>query len=180
MRFIAENANYGLLVSNVTWLDNERTLHSYALKNGDTLEYRSKVRAITIRLLDGQQCVLDVDDSQLVGHMMAYICSQMGIANYEEYSLIQHWHEQQVADQHHDGPHASAHGANSIQSSASLTASTLIERTKTLTLKRHDNKTLTRDSKKMDELKRKLHTDDDSASFSPLSFQLRFFRFLDI
>ena len=29
-----------------------------------------------------------VDDSQIVGQLMIYICSQMGIANYEEYSLI--------------------------------------------------------------------------------------------
>ena len=70
-----------------------------------------------------------VDDSQIVGQLMIYICSQMGIANYEEYSLI------------HDMPDS--------------------EKEKTLTLRKQD-KTLKRDFKKMEELKRKLHTDDDS------------------
>jgi talin len=70
-----------------------------------------------------------VDDSQVVGQLMIYICSQMGIANYEEYSLI------------HDLPES--------------------EKEKTMTLRKQD-KTLTRDHKKMEELKRKLHTDDDS------------------
>jgi hypothetical protein len=39
------------------------------------------------------------------------------------------------------------------------------EKEKTLTLKKQD-KTLTRDYKKMEELKKKLHTDDDSEFFS--------------
>lgn len=61
---------------------------------------------------------------------MIYICSQMGIANYEEYSLI---HE--------------------------LTDN---EKEKTLTLKKQQDKTLNRDYRKMEELKKKLHTEDDS------------------
>ena len=61
----------------------------------------------------------------------------MGIANYEEYSLI------------HDLPDS--------------------EKEKTLTLRKQD-KTLTRDHKKMEELKRKLHTDDDSEC--PMKFSL--------
>lgn len=73
-----------------------------------------------------------VDDSQTVGQLMIFICSQMGIANYEEYSLINDLPEN--------------------------------EKEKTLTLKKQD-KTLTRDYKKMEELKKKLHTDDDSEFF---------------
>lgn len=83
-------------------------------------------------MLDGQTKTLMVDDSQTVSQLMVFICSKMGIANYEEYSLI---HEIQ-----------------------------LTEKEKTQTLKK--DKTLNRDHKKMEELKRKLHTDDDS-KFSP-------------
>ena len=68
------------------------------------------------------------DDSQTIGQLMIFICTKMGIANYEEYSLI------------HD--------------------MTVNEKEKTLTLKK--DKTLNRDHKKMEELKKKLHTDDDS------------------
>lgn len=72
-----------------------------------------------------------VDDSQIVGQLMIYICSQMGIANYEEYSLI-----------------------NDLKDN---------EKEKTLTLKKQQDKTLNRDYKKMEELKKKLHTEDDIA-----------------
>lgn len=71
-----------------------------------------------------------VDDSQTVGQLMIFVCSQLGIANYEEYSLI------------HDLPEA--------------------EKEKTMTLKKQIDKTLSRDHKKMEELRRKLHTEDDS------------------
>lgn len=59
---------------------------------------------------------------------MIDICSKIGIANYEEYSLI-----------------------NDLSES---------EKERTATLKK--DKTLARDHKKMEELKKKLHTDDDS------------------
>ena len=98
----------------------------------DTIDYCNKFRKLTIKILDGQTRTLMVDDSQVVGQLMIYICSQMGIANYEEYSLI------------HDLPES--------------------EKEKTLTLRKQD-KTLTRDHKKMEELKRKLQTDDDSNFF---------------
>jgi talin len=79
-----------------------------------------------------------IDDSQIVGQLMIYICSQMGIANYEEYSLIHDLNEN--------------------------------EKDKTLTLKKNQqqqqqqqDKSLNRDHKKMEELKKKLHTEDDIA-----------------
>ncbi len=79
-------------------------------------------------MLDGQSGTLLVDDSQTVGQLMIYICSKLGIANYEEYSLI------------HD-----------------LSES---EKERTMTLKKQEK--ANRDFKKMEELKKKLHTDDDS------------------
>ena len=156
-------SNHGIFIPNSdsskgTWLENNRSLEYYLLKNGvcfffiipfcidilertivalifvfyskkDTIEYCNKFRKLTIKILDGQTRVMMVDDSQIVAQLMIYICSQMGIANYEEYSLI------------HDLPDS--------------------EREKTMTLRKQD-KTLTRDHKKMEELKKKLHTDDDS------------------
>ena len=97
----------------------------------DTVDYCNKYRKLSIRLLDGQSKTLLVDDSQTVGQLMIFICSQMGIANYEEYSLI------------NDVP----------------------ESEKERTLKR-DKATLPRDFKKLEVMKRKLHTDDDSTWFS--------------
>ena len=93
------------------------------------IDYYSKLRKLSIKILDGQTRNLLVDDSQSVGQLMIYVCSQMGIANHEEYSLI------------YDMPEK--------------------ERERTLTLKKHD-KTLNRDYKRMEELKKKLHTEDDS------------------
>jgi talin len=129
--------DYGIFIPNSdatkgTWLDNNRSLDYYLLKNGDTINYCNKYRKLNIRILDGTVKTLMVDDSQTVGQLMIFICSQMCIANYEEYSII------------HDIPAS--------------------EKDKTLTLrKNHGDKTLTRDHKKMEELKRKLHTDDDIA-----------------
>ncbi|CAF0748960.1 unnamed protein product [Brachionus calyciflorus] len=126
--------NYGIFITNNdvskgTWLENGRSLEYYMLKNGDTIEYRNKFRKLNIKILDGQTKSLMVDDSQTVGQLMIYICSQMGIANYEEYSLIN-----EMSDN---------------------------EKEKYQTIKK--DKTLHRDHKKMEELKKKLHTDDDIA-----------------
>ncbi len=54
----------------------------------DTIDYRNKLRDLYVGLLDGHIRKLRVDDSQTVGQLMIDICSSMGIANYEEYSLI--------------------------------------------------------------------------------------------
>lgn len=97
------------------------------IEKKDTVDYCNKYRKLNIKLLDGQTKTLMVDDSQSVGQLMIYICSQMSIANHEEYSLI------------HDLPEA--------------------ERERTL---KRDKATLPRDFKKLEVMKRKLHTDDDS------------------
>ena len=108
------------------------------------MEYCNKFRRLHIRTLDGSQPrTLMVDDSQTVGQLMIFVCAQMGIANYEEYSLI------------HD-----------------LSETERNERTQTLrksSQQQQQDKTLSRDHKRMEELKKKLHTEDDS------EFQLSFF-----
>lgn len=91
------------------------------------IDYCSKHRKLNIKLLDGQTKTLMVDDSQTVGQLMIYVCSQMSIANHEEYSLI-----------------------NDLPTDA--------EKEKTL----KKDKTLPKDFKKMEVMKKKLHTDDDS------------------
>lgn len=127
--------NYGIFIPNSdstkgTWLENNRSFEYYMLKSGDQIDFANKFRKLNLRLLDGETRSLLVDDSQIVGQLMIFICSQIGIANYEEYSLI-----------------------NDIP---------LVEKEKTLTLRRQNDKTLNRDYKKMEELKKKLHTEDDS------------------
>lgn len=127
--------NYGIFIPNSdlskgTWLENNRSFEYYMLKSGDQIDFANKFRKLNLRLLDGETKSLLVDDSQVVGQLMISICSQIGISNYEEYSLI-----------------------NDIPP---------IEKEKTLTLRRQNDKSLNRDYKKMEELKKKLHTEDDS------------------
>lgn len=55
----------------------------------DTLEYKNKIRQLRIRTLDGGAIkTVSVDESQPVSQLMVVICSKMGIANHEEYSLV--------------------------------------------------------------------------------------------
>lgn len=71
------------------WMENGRTLEYYLIRNGDTLEYKNKIRQLRIRTLDGGAIkTVSVDESQPVSQLMVVICSKMGIANHEEYSLV--------------------------------------------------------------------------------------------
>lgn len=70
-------------------MENGRTLEYYLIRNGDTLEYRNKIRQLRVRTLDGGAVkTLYVDESQPVSQLMITVCSKMGIANHEEYSLV--------------------------------------------------------------------------------------------
>uniref|UniRef100_A0A1I8B0K3 FERM domain-containing protein n=1 Tax=Meloidogyne hapla TaxID=6305 RepID=A0A1I8B0K3_MELHA len=71
------------------WMENGRTLEYYLIRNGDTLEYKNKIRSLRVRTLDGGAVkTIFVDESQPVSQLMVVICSKMGIANHEEYSLV--------------------------------------------------------------------------------------------
>ncbi|KAL3090978.1 hypothetical protein niasHS_007353 [Heterodera schachtii] len=71
------------------WMENGRTLEYYLIRNGDTLEYKNKIRPLRVRTLDGGAIkTVFVDESQPVSQLMVVICSKMGIANHEEYSLV--------------------------------------------------------------------------------------------
>ena len=72
----------------VVWMDKGRTLEYYLVRNGDTLEYRNKIRILKVKTLDGGSVKsISVDESQPVEQLMVTVCSKMGISNYDEYSL---------------------------------------------------------------------------------------------
>jgi len=130
-----ESSEYGLFLTDNdgrkmggVWLETGRSLEYFLLRNGDTLEYKKKARTLKIRMLDESLKTISVDDSHPVSQIMITICSRIGIANHDEYSLVRDLPEE--------------------------------EKEKTLTLRRAD-KDKTRDYKKMDEMRKKLHTDDD-------------------
>ena len=54
----------------------------------DVVEYRRKLRLLKVRMLDNCVKSIMVDDSQIVAHLMVFICTKIGILNHEEYSLV--------------------------------------------------------------------------------------------
>ncbi|XP_020615506.1 talin-2-like [Orbicella faveolata] len=121
------------------WLEPARTLDFYPLKSGDMLDYKSKVRHLKIKFMDGSVKTLQIDDSHNVGQILDSVCMKMGIANTEEFSLL-------VEGQKEDKEDADKMGT--IKRDKSV---------KDVSLKKMEE----RDKKKMDQLKRKLHTDDE-------------------
>lgn len=59
------------------------------------LEYRRKVRTLRVRMLDGAVKTILVDDSQPVSQLMVVICTKIGITNHEEYGLVREDNEAQ-------------------------------------------------------------------------------------
>ncbi|XP_064292942.1 talin-1 isoform X8 [Plodia interpunctella] len=137
---VSEPKEYGLFLASEEdnkkgiWLEASRSLDYYMLRNGDVLEYNKKTRNLRVRMLDGTVKTLLVDDSQIVANLMVVICTKIGITNYDEYGLVRE--EQKEECDPCDKPHYG-----------------------TLTLKRrhHDRE---RDVK-MDQLRKKLRTDDE-------------------
>ncbi|XP_048001980.1 talin-1 isoform X10 [Leguminivora glycinivorella] len=116
------------------WLEASRSLDYYMLRNGDILEYCRKTRNLRVRMLDGSVKTLLVDDSQIVANLMVVICTKIGITNYDEYGLVR-----EELKEEPDPCEKPNFG--------------------TLTLKRkHQDKE--RDAK-MDQLRKKLRTDDE-------------------
>jgi len=79
--FVAKD--YGLFLpgeahGSGAWLEPGKTLDYYLLRNGDTIEYRRKIRTLRVRTLDGVHKTLLVDDSQVVSNLMVVICTKMG------------------------------------------------------------------------------------------------------
>lgn len=59
------------------------------------LEYRRKLRTLRVRMLDGAVKTILVDDSQSVSQLMVVICTKIGITNHEEYGLVREENDQQ-------------------------------------------------------------------------------------
>ncbi|XP_063237314.1 talin-1 isoform X2 [Bacillus rossius redtenbacheri] len=127
---------YGLFLADEdvkkgVWLEPGRSLEYYILRNGDLLEYRKKLRTLRVRMLDGTVKTLLVDDSQPVANLMVVICTKIGITNHDEYGLVRENQEDELENKPNFG---------------------------TLTLKRKKEER-ERDAK-MDQLRKKLRTDD--------------------
>ncbi|XP_044265750.1 talin-2 isoform X5 [Tribolium madens] len=130
--------DYGLFLTDEdsrtgVWLEPARHLEYYILRNGDVVEYRKKLRTLRVKMLDGSVKTMLVDDSQIVANLMVVICTKLGITNHDEYSLVlEDLENQENIENRNYG---------------------------TLTLKRKREEK-ERDAK-MDQLRKKLHTDDD-------------------
>jgi len=121
------------------WLEPGRTLEYYMLKDNNVLEFKTKMRTLRVRMLDGTVKTVFIDDSQPVANLMVVICTKIGITNHDEYSLVRENFDRSDKE-----------NVNSIYSSA------------TLTLKRGKDRERDRSvDSKMEQLKKKLKTDDD-------------------
>ncbi|CAH1114601.1 unnamed protein product [Psylliodes chrysocephalus] len=131
--------DYGLFLTDEdnktgVWLEPARNLEYYILRNGDTIEYRKKLRTLRVKMLDGAVKTMMVDDSQIIANLMVVICTKLGITNHDEYSIVLEDIENQenIDNRNNYG---------------------------TLTLKRKKEER-ERDAK-MEQLRKKLHTDDE-------------------
>jgi len=121
------------------WLEPGRTLEYYVLKDHNVLEFKSKMRTLRVRMLDGTIKTVFIDDSQPVANLMVVICTKIGITNHDEYSLVR-----ENVDK------SDKENVNSTYSSG------------TLTLKKTKDRERDRSvDSKMEQLKKKLKTDDD-------------------
>ncbi|CAH1643823.1 unnamed protein product [Spodoptera littoralis] len=69
------------------WLEDDRTLDYYMLRDGDSLDYICRIRTLRVKLLDDTVKTLQVDEAKTVGELMMSICARIGITNYDEYGL---------------------------------------------------------------------------------------------
>lgn len=135
---LGQPKDYGLFLADEdpkkgVWLEQGRSLEYYLLRSGDLLEYKRKMRTLRVRMLDGSVKTLLVDDSQVIANLMVVICTKIGITNHDEYSLVRDLPEE---EKDHSG-------------------------TGTLTLRRKDKEKDKDQDKKMEQLKKKLRTDDE-------------------
>lgn len=98
--FLFTASEFGLFLSDENnkqgvWLESGRNLGYYLLRNHDVLEYRRKLRTLRVRMLDGAVKTILVDDSQPVSQLMVVICTKIGITNHEEYGLVREENDQQ-------------------------------------------------------------------------------------
>ncbi|XP_025831317.1 talin-2 isoform X1 [Agrilus planipennis] len=137
---LGQAKDYGLFLTDEdnntgVWLESGRQLAYYILRSGDMLEYRKKVRTLRVKMLDGSVKTMLVDDSQIVANLMVVICTKIGITNHDEYSLVLEERERDEKENLENRNYS------------------------TLTLKRKKEEK-ERDAK-MEQLRKKLRTDDE-------------------
>ncbi|XP_037876905.1 talin-2 isoform X1 [Bombyx mori] len=112
----ADSKDYGLFLRSAdndvsgVWLDYNRNLDYYMLRDGDTLDYLPKERLLKVKILDGTVKTLKLDQSKQIGELMRVICGRIGITNHDEYGLC--WMEDEKVE-------------NKPRSTGTLTAKTL-------------------------------------------------------
>ncbi|XP_014214953.1 talin-2 [Copidosoma floridanum] len=144
---LEHSEDYGLFFVNEDlkkglWLESGRRLNYYILKNEDVLEYRKKIRYLRVRMLDGTLKTVLVDESQPVANLMVLICTKIGITNHEEYSLVRETAEDQA-----ENSKSKNFGTSTLRR---LKIGSRVER-----------------EAKMDQMKKKLKTDDELNWINP-------------
>ncbi|XP_050671805.1 uncharacterized protein LOC126970120 isoform X2 [Leptidea sinapis] len=90
---LVQDREYGFFLTSAddessgVWLEDQRELQYYMLRDADPLLYMEKMRTLRVRLLDGSVNTLLVDESKNIGELMIEICKKIRISNYEEYGL---------------------------------------------------------------------------------------------
>lgn len=85
--------NYGFFLTSAdddnsgVWLNSDKTLEYYMLRDGDSVHYLNKTRNIRLRMLDETVKTLQVDESKIIQELLVYICGKIGVTNHEEYGL---------------------------------------------------------------------------------------------
>ncbi|CAH2060389.1 unnamed protein product, partial [Iphiclides podalirius] len=97
--------DYGLFLTSAddelsgVWLEGYRTLDYYMLRDGDSLQYLCRTRNLRIRMLDGTEKTMQIDESKSVSELMVVICNKIGITNHEEYGLCFEEEEKQTQEE---------------------------------------------------------------------------------
>lgn len=142
------NQNFGLFFKDPSnekksyWLLNSRPLRMYDLANGTELLYKDKNRYLKVKMLDGTIKTVLVNDSKSVGHALDLICEKIGITNADEYSLFIEQEKDDVMDE---------------EEAEEARRGTLRKMSHAIMHKVDDY-----EMKKVQTLKRKAHTDDDT------------------
>ncbi|KAL4706644.1 hypothetical protein ACJJTC_005029 [Scirpophaga incertulas] len=88
-----DGKEYGLFLTSAdddkagVWLEAHRNLEYYMLRDGDQLYYLCRFRNLRVRMLDGSEKMMQVDESKTVEQLMIGICARIGITNHDEYGL---------------------------------------------------------------------------------------------
>ncbi|XP_065063830.1 talin-like isoform X3 [Rhopilema esculentum] len=122
------------------WFEEERPLAFYSLKSGDTLEYKNKHRLLKVKMLDGAVKTVMIDDSHNVGNVLQTICERLGITNMEEFSLFIEEPKEEKEEM----------GTGTLTRDKTVKSTAMMKKVEE------------REKKKMDQMKRKLHTDDET------------------